>query len=344
MKSLLLVALAAMFLASLSSCKHDEAPAPDIAKKKYFVQLLFEYNDGTRESSSIVTAKFLSPSGTREAGGTLVVDGDVVLTSGSYDNIEIKPKSKLRINGPVFTQNVNKSANAEIIVGKGGHFTVGSSFDTNGNMKVTNWGLITSGGGEMQNGNNEFFNYGRHEVTNNLQITSSSSKYWNIGELVVNGTLSIHSGYLDLSNCASVIAGGMDVNGADRITGKGFIQVNGSFNLNHRFTSSPDITLCYNGTLNQPEKIGAAVRSCTPSCVPGPMPVRYDNLEVTSFVDDNGNLLGRVSMDITENTGLRKMYLLISTDAKQWYPVFTEGPDAFTAGKKYHQVFPIQIK
>lgn len=340
--SKVILAIAVFMSAVVLSC-HEKTETIQPKDGVSYVKLLFNYSDGTSDQSRIMKLVH-KPDGGRTSGN-ITINSTITLTEGNYGVAEIQNGADLTIDGEVTFGNLNPNNThaVKVTITKNGKLTIGSSLNQNGKFVFYNYGTLVTGNHEMQSGNNDFYNYGKHKVNGDLQITSGDSKYSNCGVLEVSNYTNIHSGQYHACDCGSLTTNGLNINGSKKVTGKGFIKVTGNLNLNGFMTESPDIEFCYNGHINQPDKLGSAKRTCEPSCSPNPMPVRFDKLTVSVVESESGSQKGRISFEVTENSGLLNMQILLSSDARTWRSVFTEdNPSAFVVGKKYSQVFNLK--
>ena len=276
---------------------------------------------------------------------TLTVNSAHTIAGGHIGVLEVQDGAKIRVTGDVSIANANWNNKHDVsfVVSPGAKLSIGP-LNFNGKVTFTNWGEVLSASLEMQNGQNDFYNYGKHNVMGDAQLTSGQSEYHNCGELNVTNFTNLHSGRLTLCNCGKLQTYGLNVNGTDKIDGKGHIYVTNTLNLNGHLTKSPDITFWFAGPINDKTKLGAAKLTDTPTCKPDPMPVRYENLKISTFYDEKGNLKGEISFKVTENSGLLKMKLMFSKDGKTWIVNFSEQPAALVVGKVYTKEFFLNLK
>jgi len=329
-------------LALTFSCKEQVVQFPN-PENMLYARAVFEYSDGTFDASRIFP---LEVGRSQRTNQNLVVSGDVSLSDGHYDVVELQGDGKLTITGPVSIGNLNATnggKEASIFVSQTGELSIGP-MNLNGKITVTNKGKIISQSVELQNGKNTFYNYGTHTVIGDLQLSSGGSFYYNCGRLAVSNYTNLHSGDYVACDCGYLETNGLNVNSSEKLSGKGFVKVTGNLNLNAKLTKSSDIEFCYTGNINDKTKLGAAKLTCEPSCKPDALPVRYNNLRLTSSIDNEGNTKGHISFDITENSGLSKMRLETSPDGRRWTTNFTEKPDAFVVGKTYSREFYLWLR
>lgn len=295
MKHLLLLTLLA-----LSACQ-TETPVSVNPQTTGLYRLRFDYTDGSTEYSRILFDKKQLRTTTN-----LVISHPITLTDDTYESIELKDGAILTIDGTVSAQNIKGLNTKDVyifITRKGSLIT--NDIHQNGKLHIDNKGSIKAGGLEMQNGQNQFFNYGTVDVQNNAQLTSGGSKFTNCGMLKVGGTTSIHSGEYEACDCGVLETAGLDVNGTDKVSGQGFIKVTGHANINGHLTKSDKILYCGPSSI----KLGAAVVTCENTCTPPAMPVHYTDLRMTD---------GVIEFFITENSGLRNLIIEQSPDGKRW--------------------------
>jgi len=270
---------------------------------------------------------------------TLTVSSDITLTTGNYGVVEVKNGAKITIDGDVTFGNINplNSSSVSITTTTKGVLHLTSSLNMNGNYTFTNNGKLYSSNVEMQNGTTVFNNYGEHIVSGDIQITSLGSKYSNCGTLKVSNFTNIHQGYYSACNCGILETNGLNVNSANHVSGKGSIKVTGNLNLNNSLTTDNTILFCYNGNINQPQNLGASIRTCDNTCTPTPLNLKYSDLKVTKVDNKKYALTFRV----LENTSVKEARLKFSTDAKNWTVIKVIQSKEFLVGKVYKAEFSI---
>lgn len=342
---LLIVCVALLF-----SCEKSETN-PESQTGQKFLQLIFNYSDGSFERSRIIPLRYkeLSPNGQKTAGN-ITVDGVVTIAPGDYQTIEVKNGSKITIEGAVSAQNFNfiNTHEVEVTVNSGAELGVYSSLNLNNKVTFTNKGKLYTGSVELQGAKNYLYNYGSHTVLGDLQILSGENTYQNCGSVTVSNYTNIVGDYV-ACECGYLVTSGLNVNGNRKVSGKGFIKVTDNANFNGYFTESPDIEFSYcDASGNQKpldkNKIGAAKLTCEASCKPDALPLRYTDLKADAFTDKEGNLKAKISFKVTENSGLTEMKGIVSEDGKTWKQSFSEGPEAFVVGNSYSREFYLQLK
>lgn len=336
--------LLAFLLLSFTACNNSSPdPSPESETQKTLVKTVFNYTDGSSDQSRIILLEY-APDGTPLRTTTnLQITGPITLSEGNYGVVEIFNDAEIEIAGEITFGNINPNNNkpVRITIRRGATLNLSSSLNQNGKFVFYNYGTLNTGNHEMQNGKNDFFNYGTHNVTGDLQISSGDSQYNNCGFLNVSNYTNFHAGRYHACECGQLITNGLNVNGSNKVTGKGFIKVTGNLNLNGFLTESKDIEFCYTGHINQPEKIGAAKRTCEPTCKPNPLPVKYTNLKAEAFKSSEG-VKGRISFVVTENSNLLNMKIMISTDGRNWKEQLSETEAAFKVGQEYIGVFSLK--
>jgi len=342
MKHISIFSIAFVLSLIATSCQEKEARIEPKDGTSY-VKLLFNYSDGTSDQSRIMKLVY-KPDGNR-SNANITVSTPIILTDGdNYGVVEIENGAEITIDGDVTFGNINpnNTHQVKITITKKGKLTLNSSLNQNGKFVFYNYGALVTQNHEMQSGQNDFYNYGKHTVNGDLQLSSGSSTYTNCGVINVSNYTNFHSGNYVACECGQLITSGLNINGSDVVSGKGFIKVTGNLNLNGHLTKSSNIELCYLGVINQKDKLGAAKITCEPSCTPNPMPVKFEKLIVDAIESEGNTRKGRVSFDVTENSGLVNMQILTSKDTKEWRSVFTESnPSVFVVGQKYSQVFDL---
>lgn len=289
------------FALLLTTLACQTEPPVTIPKGATLYRLRFNYTDGSHELSRVLVDY-------RSARTTanVTINSAVTLPEGDYGVIELQEGAVLTIEGAVTAQNLNiNGKNITINVKKDATFTVASSMNMNGKVYATNMGHVNLGGLEMQGGQNTFLNQGTVTVSGNVQFTSGGSVFTNCGSLTVGQTTSLHSGEYVACNCGVLETQGLDINGTDKVSGEGFIKVNGSANVNGHLTKSSTILYCGPTT----PKLGDAVATCNNTCTPPAMPVRYRGLTFKG---------GYVSLYVIENTLLRELIIETSIDGMAW--------------------------
>lgn len=288
----------ALLLVSLAACQTSD-PVTTVKPGDTFYRLRFNYFTAPPEYSRILVNHK-----TARTAANVTVTGTDTLTEGDYGVIEMTEGSTLVTNGLITTQNLNINGKNVTIVNKSS-FTVQSSLNANGKVSITNKGYMSLGGIEMQGGQNDFTNNGVIDVTGNVQLTSGGSVLTNCGTINVAQTISIHSGEYVACNCGVLETQGLDVNGTDKVSGQGFIKVYGHANVNGHLTKSNTILYCGPESL----KLGAAVPTCTNSCTPPPMPVKYKDLSLRE---------NEISLFILSNSDLDNLVIEKSADGRRW--------------------------
>lgn len=332
-----------LFAAVFTGCNN---PAPDpyggAEKQKVYVKPVFNYSDGSFDEARITVLEFGIDGRPLRTTTNLQISGPITLSEGNYGVAEFFNGADVLITGNVTFGNLNPNNNqpVRIRIQVGASLTISSSLNQNGKFVFYNYGTLITGNHEMQSGKNDFYNYGTHQVNGDLQISSGDSQYNNCGYLSVSNYTNFHAGKYHSCDCGQLVTNGLNVNGSNKVTGKGFIKVTGNLNLNGFLTENPDIEFCYNGHINQENKLGAAKRACEPTCKPDALPLRYTNLKIET-IQSEGKAAGRISFDVTENSDLVNMKLMISTDGKNWKEKFTETPEAFKVQEKYSRLFAL---
>ncbi len=238
---------------------------------------------------------------------TLNTSGDYIITieSGGFLNIT---------EGNINIQNLNINSGAIGMTIGENTFVTGTSLNMNGGFQFKNFSKKTkfTGAGELQNGGNSFYSsqdvqftdFQINDDTSKMNIVGCTTKFTVTNNLNLNGSL---AGALRLDG-AELFVGGLNVGAPNVITGDGLVKVLNTLNLNHNLTTSDKITFCWGGHLNQPEKVGSAVRSCNYKCTS--LPVKLSLFKV-SRLDERRILVNFKFEDLDK---MSKMRVLVSKD------------------------------
>jgi hypothetical protein len=343
----------ALFLLVAVACSTETHPLPEGTSKLY-ARLNFKYLDGTSEQSRIFDLTYDSTSNKfLRTAANLQVRGDIVIPSAEYPDLEYGVveffAGSITIKGDVRFGNINPNNGDKWVylrVEKGQRLTVNSSINMNGKFSVHNNGTIESSNVEMQNGENQAFSYGNWYIYGDLQITSEKSTFTNCGLLAVSNYTNFHQGYYVACECGSLITKGLNVNAANRVSGKGSIEVTDNLNLNHNLTQSSDIEFVYcNGDqpkhINQESKLGSAKRMCKASCVKNPMPVKTERLNITGEGDKV-----KVSFKVLENTNVDVMELQYSKNpvSREWRTIKSYRPEDIKVGEMFEDKVSLSME
>lgn len=325
-------------LLAIISCKTNDPVATEDPGKGYS-KLIFEYLDGTFEETAIKSVSY-SPGNLRTTATNLIVDGDMTIINGSYDNVIIK-SGDLRIKGAVSTLNLSyeNTSLSKIIIERDARFFINSSYNANTRSQLTNYGEFATASVELQSAKSEIINHNRHDINGDLQLINDGAYYENRGIVEVRNFTNISAGQFKLIDCAALLTGGFNINAPKKVIGKGHIKVTGNATINHQLTESCDITICATGDI-PPAKLGAAVRDCNPTCIPPSLPVTIYNLDIAQTGPDELS----VKFNVTENTNLNVMKVLYSTDAKTWRVVSIVHPEDLIVGEQFKGVFSMKEK
>lgn len=245
--------------------------------------------------------------------------GPDVLPSGHYGTVLLNPSGTLIIDSPVTIDNINGYTNSSIMVKDGGILTVGN-LHLNGNSIFINkaGGIVhVTGSVELQNGDNRLYNEGElnakefqiNDNTSYMELTGCNSI------LTVAGSLNLNtnkSGSVSMKLRARIYTSGLNIGGSNLFIGNGFIKVTGNLNLNHPLTKSREITFCYSGYLNQPEKVRPAIISCDYAFC-SPLPVTLSSFNAVK----EGNIATLI-WETTEETNSSHFEIQHSSNGVDW--------------------------
>lgn len=328
-----------LIMAIVGCMSNDPDPVESDGAVKGYSKLIFEYQDGTFEESAIKSVSY-SPSGLRTTATDLVVDGDMTIVNGSYDNIIVK-SGDLKITGSLSTLNVNwlNTSLSKITVERDARFFMNSSYAPTTRTLLTVKGYFSGENMDLQSARADVVNYGRVDLRADLKLLSDGAYIENHNIIDVRNFTSIDKGLFKMVDCGALLTGGLNINAANKIEGKGHIKVTGSANINHQLTESCDITICATGDIPK-KKLGGAVRDCDPKCVPPSLPVTIYDLAIKQISQDDL----KVDFKVTENTDLNVMKVAYSTDAKTWRVVATVFPESLIVGQQFTGVFSLKSK
>lgn len=266
------------------------------------------------------------------------------LPAGNYGVVKLFQAGVLKIKEDVTVERFeNFNTSTTVIVESSGKLTI-NNLHLNGRFEFINKGEVkVLGSVEEQGGLNLLYNYGKF-LTSEFQINDNTSVLELDGcssTFTVQGSLNLNTSKtnaLTLKNGAQILTNGLNIGGANTITGKGLIKVTGSFNLNHNLTTSSEINLCYKGHLNQPEKLGAANLSCD-AVLCSPLPVKVSQV-LFKKKDD----MIEWEFNLIDADGTDSFDVMLSDDAKTWSTVLHVEIDKVNPNKKYSGTIKLKLK
>lgn len=267
-----------------------------------------------------------------------VGSGNITLTenscySGSIGVLDLNGKTLTISAGSTLEIN-NINGVGKIIVETGALFRLQSSLNMNGNLTVINNGIFYVRTIEMQNGVNNFENYGTVDCTE-LQISSNGSTFLNCGTITVSNATNFHAGRFELCNCGTLITNLLNVN-ATIVYGKGVITVNQVLNLNAILSTdaSGKLSITYPKHLNNPERLGVVIKDGTCS---NALPVTLQSFIVKKI---GGGYKATMVFSKIEN--VKNIRIQVSSDSKTWKWVnIPINPKDIIIGKEYSVTFSL---
>jgi len=341
MKHILLTSLLSALL--FASCQHND-PVVKSSEVGY-IRMAFNYKDGTSEYSRIVDIEKNSSLRTNLENRT--ISGVVTLPDGEYGVITMEEGSWLKVEGKVTIQNLNTNKPCVINIYKTADFELKGSLNLNGgitfvnespNFKIGN--AIELQNSKSQSTGNSFESYYSFSCQE-MQINDPYSIFILRGcgtVMTVSNAVNFNGNAEDkfvLVEGASLVTGILNVNNKNVFSGEGLVKVLNNVNLNNNLTTSSKIKFCYvDGSgnprsLNNPEKLGSAVRSCETGCKP--LAVHIESISAKSAGENSVF----VSFKVTENTNLSSWTVEFSKGAKSWKKVYSGSASELNVGKVF---------
>lgn len=257
--------------------------------------------------------------------------GITYVSPGSYGVIEYKGGSHVVFENGNFVVNNNNTNEKDvtIIIKSTAKVNFNGSFNSAGGLKikVETGADVKFSNIELQNGDNvlEIYESTSAQV---IQLLDGTSVIKIVGcgvTFTTNGHASLNSGKyhsVELVNGGQWIAnGGMDYNIANQFFGKGFVRVNGNFNLNKHFTDAEtnEIMVCVKAHLQDwqyTNYLDNVKLECTYIC--DPMPVTIESFEGRK----EGNVT-QLNWSTSEETNSDRFEVERSLTGKDWNVIAT---------------------
>lgn len=258
----------------------------------------------------------------------VILDSDQCY-SGHMEYLYFRPGGVLRVQEDLVVDNVNiNEVDGMIVVSKGGKLTIKSSLNLNRKFKVQNFGTLIVGNVELQGSDVWIENMGTM-VANEIQLSSAGAKLSNYGTITVANFTNFHNGKYIGGNCSLLSTNGLNVNQDNLLTGFGNIKINNTLNLNGILSQSV-FNVCYQGVMNQKEKLGGSILSCDFTCQEQPLPIVFGNI-TGKRVDDEIEL----SIPVVSINEVKEVSIMYSPDNKNWMRLKVVKPEELQAGKTY---------